>query len=386
MIWGVLKSRVIPLVTIGWLMLAATAWGQRPQPLTSRPNGKPGQPLSPFHVLKQGGAPNDGVEVGGSTCYRCAYGDRPMVLVFASKTNEQLTALLKQLNTAIEEDQTKLLGGVVTLIAKDQPAVEAMAKEFVPDQVSPRVPIVIPQPGDAGITFYGLSLKSDFTIITAFKGKVRTNYTGSLHEGAMKKVTADVAKLQELATQEVEEAKSRSGLPAGKGGGAFMVYKIAGAPEDGIPEGKVLSYNCKYMGGPSVKVFARKVDEPLVNLIRELNDAVAKGTKKEVHAFVCLLGPDREKLDQTAKELAKSSEASQIPICVAAEHEKGPPAYLLNPEVEVTVLVNGWESKVASNHVSAVADINESFIKSVLSSLNKQPQRPANVIMTGYNP
>lgn len=136
-----------------------------------------------------------------------------------------------------------------------------------------------------------------------------------------------------------EQQELKSGLQPGDRIGAYNVTKVAGAPNDGVPEGAELCYRCKLQNRPVVAVFAREVDEELVALVKELNQIVAKNQAKQMGSFVNLLGNDPEMLTKDAKKLAQESEAENVAVVVPIDHKNGPDHLKLNENAEVTVLI-----------------------------------------------
>lgn len=142
------------------------------------------------------------------------------------------------------------------------------------------------------------------------------------------------------ADEAAHEAQAlKSGLQPGDRIGAFTVTKVAGAPNDDVPEGTDLCYRCMLGNRPVVAVFAREVDEELVTLVKELNQIVAKNADKQMGSFVNLLGEDQQTLAKEAKKLAKVAEAENVAVVVPKDHKNGPDHLKLNKDAEVTVLI-----------------------------------------------
>lgn len=142
-----------------------------------------------------------------------------------------------------------------------------------------------------------------------------------------------------VAVQADEAKELKSGLQPGDRIGAYNVTKVAGAPNDNVPEGAELCYRCKLGNRPVVAIFAREVDEELVSLVKELNQVVAKNQEKQMGSFVNLLGEDQEMLTNEAKKLAKEAAAENVAVVVPIEHKNGPDHLKLSEEAEVTVLI-----------------------------------------------
>ena len=116
-------------------------------------------------------------------------------------------------------------------------------------------------------------------------------------------------------------------------------------------------------------VFTRSPkDKNVVKFIQALDKAIAENSDKQLRGFVNILGEDKEELSSTAKEIAKSTKAKNVPFVVPNEFENGPADYGLNSKADVTIiLANG--GKVQSNY--AVASAKELKVDAVLADVQK---------------
>lgn len=142
---------------------------------------------------------------------------------------------------------------------------------------------------------------------------------------------------------------SSTGLKDGDPIGAFYVTKVAGAEQDGVENGQELCYRCKYGQRPMVMVFTRTDNEKVAQLIKDLDKAVDKHDDDQLKAFVTVMGKDQATLKSTAKKLAESTKAKQVPVAVANDNPNGPANYRLDPKSDVTVIVAN-ESQVVASH------------------------------------
>src|SRR5262249_8610763 len=108
----------------------------------------------------------------------------------------------------------------------------------------------------------------------------------------------------------------KSGLEPGAAIGAFDVTKCSGAVDDGVKVGAQLCYRSKYGARPMVMVFTRTVNEPVVNLAKGLDKAVAANEGKQFKSFFSLLGSDREALEAQAKDLGTKNQLGNVPVVV----------------------------------------------------------------------
>ncbi|MEW4452434.1 hypothetical protein AB1L30_07155 [Bremerella sp. JC817] len=140
--------------------------------------------------------------------------------------------------------------------------------------------------------------------------------------------------------------ETKSGLQTGEMIGAFYVTKLAGASEDGVDVGKNLCYRCKNGGRPQVIVFTRTGDKQVVDLVQQLDKAIAANEDKQLRSFVNYLGDEKASAKADAEKLAKTVTADNVPIVLPNEFENGPENYGINPKAEVTIiLAKGGEVK-----------------------------------------
>ncbi|MEX2120919.1 MAG: hypothetical protein WD847_15115 [Pirellulales bacterium] len=159
---------------------------------------EPGKFIDAFDVVKCAGAADDGVEVGDQLCYRCKYGGRPMVMVFARKSDKNLVSLVKKLDTAVEKNSDKELAAFVNLVGEDREALETEAKKLGEKNKVQKVAIVVPVEFENGPENYGISPDATVTVILAAGGKVVANHAvgeDGLDEDSVKAILADVKKL-----------------------------------------------------------------------------------------------------------------------------------------------------------------------------------------------
>ena len=121
--------------------------------------------------------------------------------------------------------------------------------------------------------------------------------------------------------------------------GIFYVTKIAGAETDGVKPGQRLCYRCRYGSRPMVMVFARKMGQPLGDLVRYLDQTISENKSAKVKGLVTLLGDDQEILKQSATQLLEDTQAKDIPLAIATEMGVRANQYELPEGAEVTIVV-----------------------------------------------
>jgi hypothetical protein len=117
-------------------------------------------------------------------------------------------------------------------------------------------------------------------------------------------------------------------------------------------------------------VFARKTDDALASLVKQLDKVVAANQDKKMASVLNLLGEDADKLKTSAAAFAKKNEIANIALVVPRDNENGPKSYKLNPKAEITVLIYRG-LKVKANHALAAGELNEKTIKAIIADTGK---------------
>jgi len=165
-------------------------------------------------------------------------------------------------------------------------------------------------------------------------------------------------------------AELKSGLQPGEDLGAFEVEKCAGAVNDGRKAGDTFCYRCMLGNRPVVMVFARKADDKLAKLVKELDKEVAEHADEKLGSFVNLIGKDASALKKTAKEFAEKNKVDHVALVVPQDHENGPTSYNVSPDAEVTVIIYN-KGKVAANHAFASGKLDAKAIAAIVADTDK---------------
>jgi hypothetical protein len=148
-----------------------------------------------FIVTKCAGADADGIKVGAELCYRCKYGARPQVMVFARKTDGAVAELAKQLNSAVADNEQKQLTAFINVLGTDKAAAEKSAKTLADTAKTDKVPVVVPVENENGPANYGINPDAEVTVIVANKGVVVASQgfaAGKFNTAAVASVLDDV--------------------------------------------------------------------------------------------------------------------------------------------------------------------------------------------------
>ncbi len=162
-----------------------------------------------------------------------------------------------------------------------------------------------------------------------------------------------------------ESADIRSGLAVNAYPKAYMVTDVTG-PAAGSGS---LCYRCRYGSQPVVNIFARKMDENVVRLIKQIDDVVGKNRDNKMAAFVVLLSDEPEAQRDTLRAVAKENKLAHTPLTLYT-NAQGPSSYRLSEDAEVTVMM--WvNEEVRVNHALKSSDLNEDKIASIAKDTDR---------------
>ncbi len=154
-----------------------------------------------------------------------------------------------------------------------------------------------------------------------------------------------------------------SGVQPGQKIGPYS-FLVATGPQ----RGQQTCYVCETADKPAVVVFARKLSDPLGKLLVKCDDWLQAQPKDSVRSWMTILGEKTVNLDDLAK-WAKQAGIKSVPTGVF-DDPVGPPAFKLNDEAEVTVLL--WVNrKVVANFAFRENELNEDAIKKIVEAMGK---------------
>jgi hypothetical protein len=124
---------------------------------------------------------------------------------------------------------------------------------------------------------------------------------------------------------------------------------------------------CQNGDNPVAMVFARQADEPLLKLLKALDDATLKNSKKEMGSFAVFLS-DSEELFESLKGTASKQGLKEC--VVAIDNPGGPQEYNIAKEAEVTVIFYNKQT-VQANFVFRKGELNDKAIATIVKDLSK---------------
>jgi hypothetical protein len=188
----VMKLHHFAAVAVIVALSAALVAADEKKPLKSGPQvGADLDDCGPFHPMNVNG-PN----AGKKSCLFCAYGQQPVVMIFAREPNKQLGALLKKIDAACEKHKEADLASFVVFCTKDQEAAEKDAKKCAETCGLKKVVLAIDNP--AGPEKYSVNEKADVTVVLYVARTVKANYAFGKGEMKDKDVDAVVKDLSKI--------------------------------------------------------------------------------------------------------------------------------------------------------------------------------------------
>ena len=159
---------------------------------------QPGDLVGAFNVEKCGGAVNDGREVGANFCYRCMLGNKPVVMIFARKTDGNLSKLAKQLDKHLAKNSDQKLSSFINLLGSDPAELKSKAKEFAANNELENVALVVPDDNENGPEEFAISPEAEVTVTIYRNGKVAASHAlapGELTDAEIKSIISDTGKI-----------------------------------------------------------------------------------------------------------------------------------------------------------------------------------------------
>ncbi|HTU27709.1 MAG TPA: hypothetical protein VMF30_20020 [Pirellulales bacterium] len=179
-----------------WAVVFAVAAVANAADLKSGP--QPGDKLEAFDVTKLAGAGNDNVPIDQKLCYRCLYGDRPVVMVFTQQLDKELADLITALDKEVGENGDKKLASFVNLMGPRPDILKQAANAIVNQLNVKNIPVVMPEDPMRGPEAYKLNPKAAVTVLIYRDSTVKANYAlapGKLDKQVIDKIVSDTKKM-----------------------------------------------------------------------------------------------------------------------------------------------------------------------------------------------
>jgi len=140
-----------------------------------------------------------GPKAGKTLCYRCMYGSRPVVSIFARDIDDNVASLIKQVDKQVGANSDKKMAAFVVLLTDDADSAEGKLKSVAEKNGIKNVPLTIFD-GTAGPSSYKISKDADVTVMMWNESDVKVNHAfskGQLDKKKVKAVVGDSTKILE---------------------------------------------------------------------------------------------------------------------------------------------------------------------------------------------
>lgn len=128
-----------------------------------------GTQVPAFNVKDITGPNKDGDEL----CYRCRYGNQPVVSVFAKEMTEEVAQLSKEIDNVVSKNRDQKMAGFVVLLS-DDPEKAAPSLTAVAEKHKINIPLTTFN-GVKGPAGYKINTKADVTVMMWVEGKVKVS-------------------------------------------------------------------------------------------------------------------------------------------------------------------------------------------------------------------
>jgi hypothetical protein len=115
-----------------------------------------------------------GPAAGTALCYRCRYGDQPVVSIFAREVDDKLAALLKEVDALVDKNSAKEMAAFLVVMTDDPSGQEEQLKKLAKDSGLKNVPLTTFEDVN-GPRGYRLKKNADITVMMWVNGKVQVN-------------------------------------------------------------------------------------------------------------------------------------------------------------------------------------------------------------------
>ena len=117
-----------------------------------------------------------GPEAGKKLCYRCKYGNRPVVTIFSRNVDDQVTSLVKEVDGVVGKNQDKDMAAFVVLLS-DNPEKSAESLKKAADTAGVKHTPLTTFDGQSGPEGYKIAKDADITVMMWVKGELKINET-----------------------------------------------------------------------------------------------------------------------------------------------------------------------------------------------------------------
>lgn len=140
-----------------------------------------------------------GPSAGKSLCYRCQYGSKPVVNIFAREMTPALASLVKKVDEQIAKNGDKDLSGFVVVLTEDADGAGEKLTALAKDKSIKKTPLTVFE-GEAGPPNYKIAKDADVTVMMWVGSEVKVNKAfaaGKLDDKAVEEIVAKIPTILE---------------------------------------------------------------------------------------------------------------------------------------------------------------------------------------------
>jgi hypothetical protein len=134
-----------------------------------------------------------GPAAGEKLCYRCRYGARPVVSIFCREINDNVAALVKEVDTKVGANKEAGMAAFVVLLSENPEADAQKLKDLAAKQGIQNTPLTTFD-GAAGPAGYQVAKDADVTVMMWNESELKVNDAFKKGEFAQDKVAGVVGK------------------------------------------------------------------------------------------------------------------------------------------------------------------------------------------------
>lgn len=138
-----------------------------------------------------------GPEKGETLCYRCKYGSRPVVCVFAREATPEVLELTQKIDGVVGKNKDSKMAAFVCVLTEEPDAVEKKLETAAKDLKIAHTPLTIIE-GATGPANYKLAKDADVTVMMWNESEVKVNHAfakGKLDKKAIETLVAETKKI-----------------------------------------------------------------------------------------------------------------------------------------------------------------------------------------------
>jgi len=138
-----------------------------------------------------------GPSAGTKLCYRCRYGNKPVVSIFARDVDANVAELISQVDGVVGENQSKSMAAFVVVLSEDPATQEGTLKKVAREKNIAHTPLTTFE-GAAGPSAYKIAQDADVTVMMWVDGKLKVNEALKKSDLNAGKITSVVSKTSEI--------------------------------------------------------------------------------------------------------------------------------------------------------------------------------------------